>query len=88
MDRDTALRINEAACRIWLWKNGLARSLPCADVTLIRGVTIAQMETAAEVVEAVNEHAPLNAGGTRTMRCTPDVSAIPGIKHYAATLET
>jgi Na+-translocating ferredoxin:NAD+ oxidoreductase RnfC subunit len=87
MDAETALRINSAACRIWLWKNGLSRSLPCEDVWLIRGVSVAQMETAAEVVEAVNENAPLNESGTRTMRCTPDAAAMPGIKDYAHTFD-
>jgi hypothetical protein len=64
MNTVTALRINAAACNLFLVRAGvlvpsdsIAPEVLRAEITLLRNSTIAQMQSAAEVIEAINAEA-------------------------------
>lgn len=54
MHLETALRINSAAAFIGMALLGILNHVTAEHVALIRSVSLAQMETATEIVEAYN----------------------------------
>jgi hypothetical protein len=78
----TAQAINAAACRCWLFQQGVAERLAKDDVRLIRSLEVGQIQTAVDVVEADNARAPV-VNGKRTLSCVLDPFAVPALKHYA-----
>lgn len=87
MTEATAQRINSAACHAWLFERGVSERLAFADIEVINSVSVAQIQTAVDFVNAANAAArPVN--GWRPIRCTLDPDAADRIKRYVATLST
>lgn len=87
MNEATALKINGALCRVWMVVNVFGGELNPEDVAVLRGVTLAQAQTATEVVEAVNANAPSIEGEdgkkTRHFYCSVDSRALAGVLEIA-----
>ena len=85
MNHETAERINSAACTAWFFQQGILARLRREDVQLLQSVTAAQIQSASEVVEALNRDA-LATSGRRTIACTLDPEAAIRLKAYADSL--
>lgn len=86
MTPETALRINAAACQVYFYRHGFVSELAIADALLIKEVTAAQIETAIEIVQAVNRDGPRDKEGYRLIRGTLADDEIPRVKEFVATL--
>lgn len=78
MNEATAHAINGALCRFYFVARVFGGTPNCDDVILLRDVTLAQAQTATEVVEAVNAAQPLGMG-SKTIHCTVDAGALPAL---------
>lgn len=78
MNNDTALAINGALCRFYFIARVFGGTPEPADVVLLRDVTLAQAQTATEVVEAINAAQPTGTGSKRIL-CTVDSSGLPSL---------
>ena len=85
MNAETADRINSAACRAWLFEHGLRAELAFDDIGTINSCSSAQIQTAADFVNAADDAQP-SKDGKRTFRCTIDPDAAGRLKAYVATL--
>jgi hypothetical protein len=91
MKLETAHRINSAAAWIGLALLGVKDSVEVAHVETIRGVSLAQMETATEIVEAENE-ATIKAGETEAVSpkricCVCESRLLANVKAYADAVQ-
>lgn len=87
MTKEVAGRINSAACRAWLFEHGLVAELSFEDIATINQVTAAQIQTAADFINAADD-AQAPKDGKRTIRCTIDPGSAGRLKEYVATLPT
>lgn len=78
MNEATAYAINGALCRFYFVSRVFGGASKPADVALLRDVTLAQAQTATEVVEAINAAQPTGAG-SKTVHCTVDAGALPAL---------
>lgn len=81
MSNEEALRLNEAACNVYLFREGLTQLLRQRDAELVRISSAARIESAVETVEAINRDSK------GTIRCTLDRKVIPGVIAYAQRIE-
>jgi hypothetical protein len=81
MTTSTAQRINNAACHLYFYMEGLAGCVQTDYVRIVQSVSVAQIQTAGDVVEAMN-HAAL-AEGHGTITCVIEGSAVPRLKAFA-----
>lgn len=86
MNPSLAQKLNAAACRIWLFQHGACNRLDRDDVAVVRAVTGAQIQSAAEVIEALNRDAGERVGGGKTIQCTLEANAAEQVKAYADSL--
>lgn len=91
MDTTTARKLNAAACRIYFYKHGLSERLDISDVQLIRESSEGQIQSAIEVIEALNRDARSKATvlgeHAKTIVCTLAEDEIPRVLAYAVQLE-
>ncbi len=85
MNVEKAHRINAAACAAWLFRHGLREELSFEDIAILRSVSIGQIQTAAEVVDASDRDAPV-VDGSRTVHCTVDSAAVATLKEFVDSL--
>lgn len=78
MNEETALKINGALCRFYFVARVFGGTPEGADIALLRDVTLAQAQTATEVVEAINAAQPIGTGSKR-VRCTVDSLGLPAL---------
>lgn len=57
MTTETALKINGALCRVWFCCEVFNQAPKPEDIALLKNVTLAQCQTATDIVEAVNANA-------------------------------
>jgi hypothetical protein len=86
MTTDTARTINQAACACWFFQSGITDRMKIENVKILHDATVAQIQTAADVIEAENAAAtPQNGGLTRlSFVLSPD--AAKAVKAFAMTL--
>lgn len=87
MTSETANRINSAACSLWFFQQGIIERISNEVVLLLQSVSVTQLQTASDVVQAENEHAP-SVDGKRMQCCTLDPSGAARLKAYANSLQT
>lgn len=68
MTTETANEINSACCRIWLCLHVTGKMPQGVDVCLVRQLSLGQLQTAADVVEAGNEEA-MRTSGPKSIQC-------------------
>lgn len=78
MTTETAHAINGALCRFFFIARVFGGAPKPEDVFLLRDVTLAQAQTATEVIEAVNASQPTGTG-SKTVHCTVDAGALPAL---------
>lgn len=86
----TARHLNTAACHVWFFQNGLVGALAVEHVRTIHQATVAQLQTAADVVDALNLTIARDAkaqGHAYRLECILDPGAAPRLKAYADSLE-
>lgn len=83
MNTKTAEKINRAVCNMWLFAKGAILSISTEDVMIVRQATPAQIQTATEVIEAMQEDKTTWKDGMRHKRCVIDPAAIPTMKTFA-----
>ncbi|MDR2674941.1 MAG: hypothetical protein LBC18_08770 [Opitutaceae bacterium] len=76
MNTETAHRINGALCRTWFALHLFGEKPSPADLAIIRETTLAQAQSAGEVVEAENAAAPF-IDGVRTLFFQINESSLP-----------
>ena len=86
MTTNTANRINSAACRLWFFQQGLSERVAKEDVHVLKSVSVGQIQSASEVIEAVNEHAPA-VEEKRLQYCVLHPDAARRLKAYADALQ-
>jgi len=84
MTPETAIRINTAVCNLWLFKNDIIPRIAHADILLVQCLTAGQIETATEVIEAINRDS-MQQPVPKPFRCMLDPAAIPSLREYAYT---
>lgn len=85
MTIDVARLINRAACQVWFFKHEIIPCLPRETANLVRRTSIAQIQTAAEMIEAENAAVrPVN--GVLRLEGMIDNSALEELKAYVDTL--
>ena len=86
MNTETALRINAALCRVWFACEVFEQSPKPEDIALLKTVTLAQCQTATEIVEAVNASAQL-VNGVRKLHCHVAEGRLPSLLAMAQLLQ-
>lgn len=82
---ETAKRINGAACALWFYQQGIIGRISTEVVWLIQSVSVAQIQAASEVIEAMNAEAP-SVNGKRKLYQTLDPAGAEKLKAYADSL--
>lgn len=89
MNLDTARKINGAACAVWFFQQGLLDVVPLVLIDLINVSTVAQIQSAAEVMEADNEPRMAEAraqGGPAKLSFILNPDGAAAVKAFAAAL--
>jgi len=86
MPIETALRINSAALFIGLALLGVLDHVTAEHVALIRSVSLAQMETATEIVEAYNAAAK-DGPGPHKIYSICEQRLLANVKTYADSVK-
>src|ERR1035437_3904247 len=85
MTDEIADRINSAVSRAWLFEHGLSEMLSYEDIAIINSVSVAQIQTATDCINAADECQP-SVDGKRSFRCTIDPLSAEALKQYVGTL--
>ncbi|MDD2765777.1 MAG: hypothetical protein PHE83_17580 [Opitutaceae bacterium] len=85
MTTETARKINAAACSAWLFQQGVLGRIGKGDVRLLQSLSVAQIQTAIDIIEAVNRDAP-SIRGVRTFSAHVDCQSVDQLKRYADSL--
>lgn len=78
MTSETALKINSAACRVYMFREGLIRRLEVEDMERVKQCSVAQIQSAVERVEAINRDS------RSKIVCVLAADVIPGVKAFAS----
>lgn len=85
MNVELAHTINGAACAAWLFKHGLRETLKFEEIDILQSVSIAQIQTASDVVDASDQNQkPVD--GRRTFHCTVVGDAVVQLKQFVDSL--
>ena len=85
----TARRLNSAACWVWFYQQGLRESLDLDHLRTVQQATVAQLQTAADIVDALNLTSSAAARASNTpygMECILSPDAAAKLKAYADAL--
>jgi hypothetical protein len=82
MTIEKAESINSSASRVYMWREGIINKHPYDAICVIKSVSIAQIQTAIEVMEAINRDA-LSPSGARSIVCTLAPCKISEVKEFA-----
>lgn len=83
MKTETALQINGALCRFYFCARVFGTVPAPEDLAVLRDVTLAQAQSAAEVVEALNAGAAPAGVGSKKVICTVNASGLPALLEAA-----
>lgn len=83
MRLEVAQQINAAACNVCLFGDGIITRLAKSDVALVHRASVAQIESATEVIEAENQAG--RKKGVIVSVLAP--TAIPRVKSIAAKIQ-
>lgn len=79
-----AIAINQAACAIWFFQNGITERIGLDVLAVVTNATVAQIRTASEIVEAINDDA-MKVDGPKRLHFTLNPSAAAKLREYAVT---
>jgi hypothetical protein len=75
MTTETAHKINGALCRVWFCVKVFGDKPDEGDMDTLAGITLAQAQTATEVIEAINASASFEHG-KKVVHCTMAAEAV------------